>query len=111
MGSYNKMECWFSQFCKTSALAEQWIKSFIKPLFLVLLNVRAEREGEFGLHLYVCKQMMPYFSAAGHFNYTRYGLCYINSMEKLSNETLKFFMKREHVTRYTRGYRTQFGVI
>ena len=55
MGSYDEMECWFSQLCKTSFIAEHWIKNFIKPLLLMLLYVRAEREGEFGLHLYVCK--------------------------------------------------------
>ena len=54
----------------------------------MLLYVSAEREAEFGLNLYVCKQMMPYFFAAGNFNYARYGLCYINSIDKLPNETL-----------------------
>ena len=102
-GSYDEMECWFSQLCKTSVLAEHCIENFIKPLFLIILYVRAKREGEFGLHLYVCKQMMPYFFAAGHFNYARYGLCYINSMEKLPNETPESFMKWEHVTHHKRG--------
>ena len=89
MGSYDEMECWFSQLCKTSVLAELWIKNFVKPLFLMLLYLRAEREGEFGLHFW--------------FNYSRYGLCYINSMEKLPHETLESFMKGEHVTRHKSG--------
>ena len=103
MGSYDEMECWFSQLCKTSFIAEHWIKNFIKPLLLMLLYVRAKREGEFRLHLYVCKQMMPYFFfAEGHFNYVRYGLCYINSMEKLLNEIFESFMKGEDVNRHKR---------
>ena len=69
----------------------------------MLLYIRAEREGEFDLHLYVCKQIMLYFFAAGYFNYARYGLCYINSMEKLPNETLEFLMKGEYVTLRKRG--------
>ena len=67
MGSYDEMECQFSRVCKTSALAEHWINDFIKPLFLILLYVHAEGEGEFGLHLHAYKQIMPYFFAAGHF--------------------------------------------
>ena len=47
--------------------------------------------------------MKPYFFVIGHFNYARYGLCYINSMEKLPNEALESSMKREHVTRHKRG--------
>ena len=68
----------------------------------MLLYVRAEREREFGLHLYVSKQMLPFF-AAEHFNYARYGLHYTNSMEKLPNEIFQSFMKREHVVCHKRG--------
>ena len=89
MGAYDEMERWFSQLCKTSVLAEHWIKNFIKPLLsLMILYVSAEREAEFGLNLYLCERMMPYFFAAGNFNYARYGLYYINSIDKLPNETL-----------------------
>ena len=54
--------------------------------------MHAEGEGEFGFHLHAYKQM-PYFFAAGHFNYTRFGLCYITFTEKLPNETLESIMK------------------
>ena len=55
--------------------------------------MHAEGEGEFGFHLHAYKQIMPYFFAAGHFNYTRFGLCYITFTEKLPNETLESIMK------------------
>ena len=45
MSSYDELELWFSQLCKKSVLAEHWFKNLIKPLFLMLLYVRAEREG------------------------------------------------------------------
>ena len=45
---------------------------------------------------------MPYIFATGHFKYTRYGLSYINSMEKW-NETLKSFMKGERSTCHKSG--------
>ena len=35
------------------------------------MYVCAERESEFGLHLYACKEMIPYFFAGGHWNYAR----------------------------------------
>ena len=65
--------------------------------------MRAEREGEFALHLYACNEMMPYFFAAGHYNYARYGLCYLRVMERFSNDVLKSFMKGEHVMRHQDG--------
>ena len=68
-----------------------------------MLHIRAGREGEFGLHLYTCKQMMPYFFAAGHVNYARYALCYIKTMEKLLIAVLHPFLRGEHVARHQEG--------
>ena len=63
---------------KTSKL---WIDGLIKPVFLMMRFVRAEREGEWPLHLSAVSDMIPYFFAAGHQNYARYGLYYLRSME------------------------------
>ena len=63
----------------------------------MMLYIRAEREGEFGLHLYACKQMIPYFFEASHVNYARYGLCYIKKMEKLPIAVLHSSLSGEHV--------------
>ena len=71
--------------------------------FPILLYIRAEREGEFLLHLYACKKMMPYFFAAGHVNYARYGLRYLRSMERLSGNVLQQFMAGKHVMRHQAG--------
>ena len=70
----------------------------------MMIYVRAERKGEFALHLYACKKMMPYFFAAGHVNYARYGICYLRSMEKLPSNILNQFMDGQHVTRHQRGF-------
>ena len=40
----------------------------------MMLYIRAEREGDWPLHLEAVKQMMPYFYASGHVNYARYRL-------------------------------------
>ena len=86
-----------------SILAEHWIENLIKPVLLMMMFVKAEREADFALHLFCCKMMMPYFFAAKHVNYARYGICYINTMEKLPSEVLTQFMKGEHVMRHQKG--------
>ena len=86
-----------------SVLAEHWVNNLIKPVFLMMLYIRTERKGEFRLHLYACNQMMPYFFAAGHVNYTQYGLCYIKTMEKLPIAVLHPFLHGEHVARHQEG--------
>ena len=55
-----------------SRTAKHWIDNLIKPVFIMMMFVRAEREGDWSLHLLATKSMMPYFFAAGHFNYARY---------------------------------------
>ena len=86
-----------------SILAEHKIENLIKPVLLMMMFVKAEREADFALHLFCCKMMMPYFFAAKHVNYARYGICYINTMEKLPSEVLTQFMKGEHVMRHQKG--------
>ena len=43
-----------------------WVDSLIKPVLLMMSHVRAEREGDWLLHVYCVKAMMPYVFAAGH---------------------------------------------
>ena len=47
--------------------------------------------------------MLPYFFAAGHVNYARYGLCYLREMERLPQEVLSHFMKGKHVIHHSAG--------
>ena len=63
----------------------------------MMMYIRAERESDWCLHLVAIKAMIPYFFAAGHFNYARYGMYYLRSMESMPNECLDKFMKGEHV--------------
>ena len=60
-----------------SNLVEHWVRNLIKPVLLMMLYVRAEREGAFPLHLDVCKRMLSYFFAASHWNYTRNDIAYV----------------------------------
>ena len=70
----------------------------------MMLYVRAERGGDWILHIYAVTRMVPYFFAAGHPNYARYGLHYLNDMKRLPDSILSKFLRGEHVTRHQRGY-------
>ena len=69
----------------------------------MMFYIRAEREGNFPLHLYACNEMMPYFFATGHVNYARYGLCYLLTMSRLPATILDPFLKGEHVMHHQQG--------
>lgn len=84
--------------------AEHWVKNLIKPVVLILLYVRAERERQFALHLYACKEMPPYFPAAGHWNYARDGVTYVRMMRKSPPSLLDHFIKGELVIHLHKGY-------
>ena len=87
-----------------SLTAKHWVENLIKPIFICLLFARAEREGEWLLHLSAVKAMLPYFFAAGHHNYARYASYYLWNMENLPDEILARFMKGEHVMRHQDGF-------
>ena len=87
----------------SSRTTRLWVDSFLKPTFIMMLFVRAEREGDWSLHLSSVTQMLPYFFAAGHINYARYSLFYLRSMCRLPKEVLEPFMKGQHVMRHQPG--------
>ena len=93
----------FQTLSDISQLANHWIKNLIYPVFLMMMYVRAEREGEFGLHLHCCEKMTPYFFAAGHWNYAWDNIVYLRSIEKMPNNLLNRFMNGEHVIRIKDG--------
>lgn len=86
-----------------SRTSMMWLTNLIKPVLIMMQFVRAEREGDWPLHLAAVAAMIPYFFASAHFNYARYGLYYLRSMEALSAEVLSEFMKGNHVMRHTPG--------
>ena len=86
-----------------SRTAKMWVDAFIKPVLIMMLYVRAERSGDWPLHLQAVKLMMPYFFASRNINYARYGLYYLRSMEALPENVLQHFMKSAHVKRHVPG--------
>ena len=55
---------------------------------LLYKYVRAEREGDWLLHVHCVKATMPYFFAAGHLNYARLGLVYLRAIKTLPENIL-----------------------
>src|SRR6218665_1327694 len=92
-----------------------WIDCLIIPVTIIHLYLRAEREGNWLLHMHSLRRMLPYFFAAGHWNYARYISWHIMEMEaSLPEPILTAFMKGEHVCRHRNGlwnsvFLDQFG--
>ena len=70
--SYEDMLTTLEDISKQSKTAKLWVDCLIQPVLLMMLFVRAEREGDWPLHLWGVNEMLPFFFAAGHFNYARY---------------------------------------
>ena len=62
--SYQEMMDALHDVSSRSRTAKHWVEKLIKPVFLIITFVRAEREGDWQLDLYACSQMLPYFFAA-----------------------------------------------
>ena len=91
------------QTASESNTSKLWVDCFIKPIFIMMLYVRPERESDWPLHLVAVKQMLPYFFASAHMNYAQYCLYYLRSIESLGPEEISKFMKGEHVMHHVPG--------
>ena len=110
LGSYiadiytaDELETFLLEISKGSKTSKVWVDCLFKPVLLMMLYVRAEREGDWARHLYAVSKMLPYFFSAGHQHYARYGTYYLNDMRKLPSSIEKKFLRGEHTTRHRRG--------
>jgi len=60
--------------------------SYMDMIEILLMFTRAQREGNWELHLHAFQRMLPYFIRYDHTNYTRSGTVYINEMHHLPPE-------------------------
>ena len=81
------------QIATANRTVKLWVEILVKPVLLMMTYIRAEREGDWLLHLATFRKMLPYYFAAGHVNYARYGLYYVCSMEKLPPHVERLFLK------------------
>ena len=90
----------------------QLVDCLIQPIFIMLLFVRAEREGDWNLNILAVEEIMPYFFDSAHFNSARCDILYLRLMQHLHPVLLKPFMAGEHVMHHTdRLYGTASGRI
>lgn len=61
-----------------------WIQ-FIEMVEIVRMFIRAERSGDFPLHLHCVHQMLPIFHASGHLNYAKSAHVYLQDSLELLN--------------------------
>ncbi len=59
-----------------------WVM-FMKFITISMMFIRAERTGNWSLHLKASQEMLPYFAAAGHNNYTKYCRLYLQDSQNL----------------------------
>ena len=79
-----------------SRTARLWLDALVKPVLIMMKFVRAAREADWVLHIAALKMMLPYFGAAGHWNYLRYGLAYLIKMSQLPPDLVKQLLQEEH---------------
>lgn len=104
MSTYDELEIWLKDAADKSRTAKLWTEMLIKPVFIMMLYIRAERESDWPLHLDAVQQMLPYFFASGHVNYARYGTYYLQSMQNLPPDVQEKFMKGLHVMHHNPGF-------
>ncbi|KAJ8888464.1 hypothetical protein PR048_007954 [Dryococelus australis] len=73
---------------KCTALSEQsrtgklWVQ-YLRQVDILRRFTRAERSGDWELHIQYVRSMLPYLHAAGHFHYANSAPLYVQQMEKL----------------------------
>lgn len=86
---------------KTNRTAKLW-RQYYKQVSLVRHFIRAERTGNWKMHLHCISEMLPYFHSAGHFNYAKSAHLYLQHMLELQTK-----MDHEEFVKYTeKGYFT-----
>ncbi|KAK3931373.1 Glycerophosphodiester phosphodiesterase [Frankliniella fusca] len=74
-----KLETELNNLAVSSKTGRLWVQ-YVRQGELIRLLIRAERVGDWGLHLHAVKQMLPYFHSAGHLNYAKSAQLYLQLM-------------------------------
>ena len=86
---------------KLSRTSKLWVQHFDRVLTL-LRFIRAERTGDWALHIQSVQEMLPTFHAAGHLAYAKSAQLYLQEMERLEK-----LLPTEDFTKYiSQGYFT-----
>jgi len=86
--------------------ARLWLQ-YVDMVHILLTFIKAERTGNWDLHVEMMKMMLPYLAAAGHNNYTKSLHLHLQDMEKLPDlhpEVYEQFQRGCHVIRRSNRY-------
>ena len=97
---------------KKDSLAESrtstlWIHQYMNMVDILRTFIKAERIGNWQLHLKAVSDMLPYLAASGHNLYTKSAHLYLQMMLDLENdhpEVYAKFMEWHHVIRRSDRY-------
>ena len=89
-----------------SRTAKLWVE-YMKMVDILRTFIKAERTGDWKLHLQAVYDMLPYFAASGHNLYTKSAYLYLQMMQDLENthpDVHQKFMEGYHVIRRSDRY-------
>ena len=83
------------------ATAKLWLQ-YVEMIGILHMFIKAERIGDWNLHLQAVQKMLPYFAAAGYNLYTKSDYIYLQKMQQLSEshpDIYTSFLNGYHVIR------------
>ena len=80
----NLLSTRLTEVCSSGRTEKLWVQYF-KLVAIIRLFIRAERCGDWQLHLYSVWLVIPYLHAAGHLHYARSAQVYLQEMLNLAN--------------------------
>ena len=72
----------FKQEISSSKTAQLWLQ-FRKMVTILCKSIKAQRTGNWQLHLESVSEMLPFFAAAGYYLYAKSGYLYLQTMSEL----------------------------
>ena len=94
----------FSGECGSRSEQYMFWNHFLEIVNIIRILVRADREGDFPLHMKAIQDLCPVFLGCGSLNYQRYATFYFEQLKDLKNkmpELLLSFMKGIFVVKRT----------
>jgi len=92
---------WLDQAATMSRTGKLWVQ-YIHQVLLMLNFIKAERTGNWKLHLHCVQEMIPHFHAAGHLPYAKSARLYLQQM----NSIAKVMPPEEYTLFSAKGYFT-----
>ena len=86
---------------KSSRTSALWVQ-YMSMIDILRKFIRAERTGNWELHLQSIQAMLPYMAASGHNSYTKSGMLYLQQMSNLPTQhpdVQQYFTEGLHVIR------------